>query len=144
MDLVGELLVSGLRKLQSRPVQVTRLCPPFKRCLTAGTPFRQSSPAFNCDRLLNRLWLYPKYLKKWQGRFDVFHIIDHSYGNLVNALGPAKTVVTCHDIDTFRCILEPRLERRSFLFRSMTRQILKGLQNANVIVCAIGCYLPRD
>jgi glycosyltransferase involved in cell wall biosynthesis len=91
--------------------------------------------AFSADRVLNRLHYYPKYLRKLKARFDVFHVVDHSYANLVNALLPAKTVVTCHDIDTFRCLLEPRVERRSFAFRAMTLRILKGIQNANAVVC---------
>ena len=135
MDLVAELLIKGLRQQQSSRVQVTRIRPRFKRSLTAVAPLRRSSRAFNADRLLNRLCFYPRYVRKVQGQFDVVHLADHSYGHLVSALNSAKTVVTCHDLDTFRCILEPELERRSFLFRAMTLQVLKGFQSANMVVC---------
>jgi hypothetical protein len=31
-------------------------------------------------------------------RADVFHIIDHSYGGIANALPAHRTIVTCHDL----------------------------------------------
>ena len=135
MDLVGELLIHGLRIQQSRSVQVTRICPPFKRLLSAFRLLGRNHLAFNGDRLLNRIRYYPEYLRKLKTRFDVFHIIDHSYGHLVSTLAPARTVVTCHDIDTFRCLIEPQLEHRSFAFRAMTLRILKGIQSANAVLC---------
>jgi glycosyltransferase involved in cell wall biosynthesis len=135
MDLVAELLMRGLCQQRSYRVEVTRIRPRFKRTLTAAAPLRRSSWAFNADRLLNRLCFYAKYLRELRGRFDIFHFVDHSYAHLVSAVEPARTVVTCHDLDTFRCILEPQLERRSFLFRSMSLRTLRGLQNANAIVC---------
>src|SRR5262249_53548024 len=69
------------------------------------------------------------------GRFDLFHIVDHSYAQLVHRLPAARTLVTCHDLDTFRSVLEPALERRSAAFRAMTRHILSGLQRAGHIAC---------
>jgi glycosyltransferase involved in cell wall biosynthesis len=135
MDLQGELLREGFRQRQLFQVDVTRIHPRFKRILTASPQLKRSSRAFNIDRLLNRFWFYPIYLGKLRDEFDLFHVVDHSYGHLVNALRRAKTVVSCHDLDSFRCILEPQQERRPFLFRAMTRQILKGLQRANVVVC---------
>jgi glycosyltransferase involved in cell wall biosynthesis len=43
--------------------------------------------------------------------------------------------VTCHDLDTFRSVLDPDRERRSPLFRAMTRHILMGLRKAGHIAC---------
>jgi glycosyltransferase involved in cell wall biosynthesis len=43
--------------------------------------------------------------------------------------------VTCHDLDTFRSVLDPALERRSAIFRAMTRHILSGLRKAGHIAC---------
>jgi glycosyltransferase involved in cell wall biosynthesis len=43
--------------------------------------------------------------------------------------------VTCHDIDTFRSVIEPEAEPRGALFRAMTRHILGGLRLAGHITC---------
>ena len=133
MDLVAELLIKGCRQTRSSLVSVTRIRPRFKHWLTAGGTLHPQ--AFKADRLLNRLCYYPMYLRTLRQRFDVFHIVDHSYAHLVSALQPARTVVTCHDVDTFRCILKPRLESRSFLFRAMTLLTLRGLRCARTVVC---------
>lgn len=48
---------------------------------------------------VRRFWranVYPNF-----GRFfqrEVNHILDHSYGHLLNILNPKRTVVTCHDL----------------------------------------------
>jgi len=46
-------------------------------------------------------------LKPQLDRFDLFHLVDHSYSQLIHDLPPGKAVITCHDLDTFRCVLEP-------------------------------------
>jgi glycosyltransferase involved in cell wall biosynthesis len=68
-------------------------------------------------------------------RFDLFHIVDHSYSHLVHRLPAARTLVTCHDLDTFRSVLEPEMELRPPIFRAMTRHILSGLRKAGHIAC---------
>ncbi|HEV3164255.1 MAG TPA: glycosyltransferase family 1 protein, partial [Isosphaeraceae bacterium] len=45
------------------------------------------------------------------------------------------TVVTCHDLDTFRCLLEPKREPRPRWFRAMARRILAGFQKAAMVAC---------
>lgn len=47
------------------------------------------------DRL-GRFMRYPQLLRRTKG--DVFHILDHSHANLVDALPVEKTLITCHDI----------------------------------------------
>jgi glycosyltransferase involved in cell wall biosynthesis len=69
------------------------------------------------------------------GDFDVFHVVDHSYAHLVHALPAERTVVTCHDLDAFRSVLDPSEERRSPPFRWMTRSILSGLRRAARVTC---------
>ena len=69
------------------------------------------------------------------GRFDLYHIIDHSYGQLVHALPPGRAVVTCHDLDAFRCLLEPAAEPRPAWFRAMAGRILSGLRKAAFVAC---------
>ena len=41
------------------------------------------------------------------GRFDLYHVVDHSYAQLALALPANRTIVSCHDIDTFRSLVEP-------------------------------------
>src|SRR5262249_41384900 len=67
--------------------------------------------------------------------FDLFHIIDHSYSHLAHLLPAGRVVVTCHDLQTFRCLLNPAREPRSWAFRLMTERILNGLQKADRISC---------
>jgi glycosyltransferase involved in cell wall biosynthesis len=62
-------------------------------------------------------------------------LADHSYSQLVHGLPPARTVVTCHDLDTFRCLWEPGHAGRGPLFTAMTRRILSGMQKAAHICC---------
>jgi glycosyltransferase involved in cell wall biosynthesis len=88
----------------------------------------------NTDRLVNRFFDYPQRLRK-QRDFDLFHIIDHSYAHLVHVLPAERVVVTCHDLDAFRCVLEPAQERRSRAFRSMAQRILDGLCKAARVAC---------
>jgi glycosyltransferase involved in cell wall biosynthesis len=89
-----------------------------------------SKLAQNADLLINRFVDYPFWLRAQRGDYDVFHLIDHSYSQLLHSLPPERTVVTCHDLDTFRCVLEPERERRPRWFRAITRRILKGFQRA--------------
>ena len=79
----------------------------MQRCF-GSVPVLGRRPWFrNADRLLNRFVNYPRYLRQHASEFDVFHIVDHSYAQLVHELPAARTVVTCHDLDTFRCLLDP-------------------------------------
>jgi glycosyltransferase involved in cell wall biosynthesis len=43
-------------------------------------------------------------------------------------------VVTCHDLDTFRCLLDPEREKRPRWFRAMTRRILEGFRQAAHVI----------
>jgi len=78
---------------------------------------------FNADRLLNRFWDYPRWLRPRVRDFDLFHLVDQSYSQLVHELPAHRTVVTCHDLDTFRSVFEPDKEPRSMVFRAMSRRI---------------------
>jgi glycosyltransferase involved in cell wall biosynthesis len=83
--------------------------------------------------LVNRLWDYPRHLRRRLHEFDLFHVVDHSYAQLVHVLPPERTGVFCHDLDTFRCLLEPARAPRPEWFRAMARRILRGLQKAAVV-----------
>jgi glycosyltransferase involved in cell wall biosynthesis len=130
MDLVADMLYAHLKR---EPVDVSLVRPKMVRRFSRDGDGR--GKRYTADRLTNRLWDYPRSLARLRGAFDVFHIVDHSYSQLVHALPPERTVITCHDLDTFRSVLEPRAEPRSWPFRVMTRQILAGFRKAARIVC---------
>ena len=93
---------------------------------------------FNADRVYNRFRDYPQWLRRQTDGFDLFHLADHSYAQLVHELPAQRTVVTCHDIDTFRCLWEKSPSRPSLsstLYRYLTRRTLSGLQKAARVVC---------
>ena len=90
----------------------------------------------NLDRFFNRFVVYPNYLKNNLGNTsDFFHLIDHSYSHLLHHLPSGRAGVYCHDLDSFRCVLDPALERRPFWFRKMTKRIFDGFLKARVVFC---------
>jgi glycosyltransferase involved in cell wall biosynthesis len=84
--------------------------------------------------LLNRFRDYPSWLRARQSDYDLFHVVDHSYAQLLYALPRQRTVVTCHDLDTFRCLLEPERESRPRWFRAMARRTLDGFRQAAHVI----------
>lgn len=126
MDLVAEMLVENLERECGSRFEPHTLRPPT-RC---------RFPLFrNTGRFAGRFWDYPRYLARRKAGFDLFHIVDHSYAHLVQELPAERTVVTCHDLDTFRCLLAPESEPRSMLFRRMTQRILDGMRKAAHVTC---------
>jgi glycosyltransferase involved in cell wall biosynthesis len=120
MDLVGQM----------HAVQLTALGVPYQ---SFAPPIRRRTPSFALDRLLFRFGDYPALARRL--KFEVFHVIDHSYSQLVHVLPPGRAVVTCHDIDTFRSVLEPRRDPRGLAFRLMTRRIISGFRQAAHVAC---------
>jgi glycosyltransferase involved in cell wall biosynthesis len=132
MDLAAELLVDGLRA-HAPGYAPTALRPrmprPFGRIAGDGPLAR------NADRLVGRYVAYPRWLRRHGGGYDLYHVADHSYAHLVHALPAARTVVTCHDLDAFRSLLEPARDPRPPWFRRMMRRVLTGLRRAAHVVC---------
>jgi glycosyltransferase involved in cell wall biosynthesis len=129
MDLAAELLVDALRA--HSPYAPTLLRPRMPR------PFgwTGAGAARNADRLLGRHVAYPRWLRRRADDFALFHVADHSYAQLVDALPAARTVVTCHDLDAFRSLLEPAREPRPVWFRRMMGRVLRGMRRAAHVVC---------
>jgi glycosyltransferase involved in cell wall biosynthesis len=132
MDLVAEMILAHLRRNHAGEVEAVRICPPYRHRLGRVTGIGR-----NADRVLNRYRDYPRYLNKLVHRepFDVYHVVDHSYAQLVHVLPTDRTVVTCHDLDAFRCLLRPELEPRPAWFRALARRTLLGLQKAAAVAC---------
>jgi glycosyltransferase involved in cell wall biosynthesis len=123
MELCGQYLAQGLRS--EHLADVTLHVPPFR----AYTETLLKSPiAKKVDTLVNRHFTYglPEPTK-----FDIHHVVDHSYGHLVHRLPTERTVVTCHDLN----IYERMQKDRSLAFQAMCRHILGGLSKAKWIIC---------
>jgi glycosyltransferase involved in cell wall biosynthesis len=137
MDLTGEMVLAHLARDCAETIEATGVCPPFHHRLTLWPLVARFPQARNADRLWNRFRDYPRALRRLAGagRFDLFHLVDHSYGQLIHELPPGRAVVTCHDLDTFRCLLEPVREPRPAWFRAMARYTLAGFQKAAAVVC---------
>ena len=135
MELVAEMLLKNLQVSHALIIDATRVCPPVKQRISHLHVFKRKNFACNADRFINRFWDYPRLVKRRREEFDLFHIVDHSYAQLVHQLPATRTIVTCHDIDTFRCVLNPQKERRSRPFVAMTNRILDGLRTAARVTC---------
>ena len=133
MDLVAEMLVGHLNTSPERAVSATAVRPSMRRRVSA--PGARRGRRFTADRLIGRFWDYPRRVSGIGSEFDLFHVIDHSYAHLVHHLPPGRRVVTCHDLDAFRSVLEPSREKRGAAFRAMTSRILSGIRKAERIAC---------
>ena len=132
MDRVADRLLAAISRDHAEVIEASSVCPPFQR---RATRWLSGSAPLNIDRALNRLVDYPRHAGALRSSHDVFHIVDHSYAQLVHRLPPGRAVVTCHDLDTFRSVLAPGDDPRSPLFKAMTRHILEGLKRAACVTC---------
>ena len=123
MDLVADMLMSHLTAEHAEAIEATLIRPAMPARVARGF-----------DRMAARFFDYPRALAALPS-FDVYHVVDHSYAHLLHGLPAGRTLVTCHDLDTFRSVLQPEEERRSLPFRWMTRRILSGLRLAAQVAC---------
>lgn len=125
MDLCAANLARSARQIAGVNVQLFE--PQFRRrwSLLPGRLAR------NVDRLRNRMKEYPRQLRGITA--DRFHVVDHSYSQLLHELPSGRAGVYCYDLDTFRCILTPAAEPRPAWFISMTQRILDGLKSAALV-----------
>jgi len=135
MDLFGDMLARCYQADHAAEISVEQLRPPLRARFSRLPVRRGAASLWNADRLINRFFDYPRWLKKQAARFDLFHLIDHSYGQLASELPAGSTVVTCHDLDTFRCLLEPNLEPRPLWFHQMVRKTLNGFLACSHVLC---------
>ena len=134
MNLVADMLLQHLQQEHAATITPVLVRPPMPRRLSRGAP-GESGRADTIDRVVARQWDYPRVASRLDSSFDVFHVIDHTYAHLVHSLPAGKTVVTCHDVDAFRSVLEPNAEPRSAPYRWMASRILSGLRAAAHVPC---------
>jgi glycosyltransferase involved in cell wall biosynthesis len=132
MDLCAEML---LAHVESRDFELVDLRPAYQRFPGGGRGGERSSGGLirRLERVWNRMRVYPRALSEFAGSLDAMHVVDHSYAHLLLDHPARVGGAYCHDLDTFRCLLEPDRERRSRAFRAMTKRILRGLQYAKVV-----------
>jgi glycosyltransferase involved in cell wall biosynthesis len=133
MDLCGDMLLNHLAREGPLAVEATRVCPPFRRFAARIPVVGRGGAAFNADRALNRFVHFPRQARRVSDQFDLFHIADHTYSQLVHVLPAGRTGVYCHDLDAFRCLLDPLAQPRSQWFRALSQRILNGLRKAAVV-----------
>lgn len=133
MDLVADMLLNQLEQNHSNEFAVTRICPPLRRRFSRSDS--NAGKLFNADRFLNRFLDYPQHARTIRTEFDLFHVVDHSYAQLLLDLPAERTVVTCHDLDTFQSLLNPEREPRSLAFRKMMERTLDGFRRAARVTC---------
>ena len=129
MDLAGNMLARELRNLYSLSFVTAQLRPHYSR------HFQKCRLVDKAERAFNRFAKYPLWLLRQRKKFDLFHIVDHSYAHLAHYVPAERTIVTCNDTDAFRCLLEPPQEERSLPFKQMTARILAGLKRAAQVIC---------
>jgi glycosyltransferase involved in cell wall biosynthesis len=128
MDLTADMLVEHLQSVAG--LQVRRVEPPFRRRVGH---LSGSDGGAVVDRVVNRFFDYPRWLRNQSMDDDVFHIVDHSYAHLVAALPADRTVVTCHDVDAFRPFTVDG--SRSKLPLPLARRVLDGFRRCRLVTC---------
>ncbi len=133
MDFCAEMLHRQLQTHHAAAVESTHYIPRWCGIATKTPILKNKRAALNADRMLNRFLFYPRLVKPLRPKFDLFHVVDHTYAQLVHKLPPQLTGVFCHDIDAFRSILEPVKEPRPRWYRKMARHQLAGMQKAALV-----------
>ncbi len=130
MDLVADMLLAQIPAVSGGSIAATRLCPTPARTWTRMPLVGRTPSAALADRLVGRLWTYPRWLAPLAADFDLFHVVDHSYAHLVRVLPASRTVVSCHDLDAVRGAL-PGSRERYRLSTLLAGAILDGLALAH-------------
>ena len=83
------------------------------------------SPSTKIRPSLYKIFIYPLKISK---AYDVYHILDHSYGNLAYILPKNKLVITCHDL------IPLKIEGIKFRARLSFKYYISGLRRARIIL----------
>jgi glycosyltransferase involved in cell wall biosynthesis len=131
MDLVAEMLLRHLQMEHADSYRTAPVHPRFSGFFKAVPALRERT-AWNADRLLTRFLTYPAQLIARKREFDLFHVADHSYSQLVHVLPSEFTGVFCHDLDAFACLIRPNDAAPAWR-KAIARAQLSGLQRATVV-----------
>ncbi|MCP9849446.1 glycosyltransferase [Cyanobium sp. Morenito 9A2] len=138
MQVCGDQLFEALR--HGHPEFCTERLQPVYRAVLSSPPQgrRLRKLTTGADKMLNRYIVYPRFLRQRAGRFDLFHICDHSYASLVHHLPADRVGVLCHDVDVFRSVFQPKLYPRSPRYNAMQRHALAGLAKVAIVFHTTG------
>ena len=130
MDLVGDMLTDRLAHEHQNDISAEQIVPRMPQ------PFGNHFEGVlkNAHRVMGRFRSYPQEVRKLRNRFDLFHIVDHSYAHLALELPPERVIITCHDLDAFAVLL-PGSRRRGLFQKTMAKRLLDGLQRAAWVTC---------
>jgi glycosyltransferase involved in cell wall biosynthesis len=133
MDLVGEMLLAQWRARPATSVVASRISVPIPRVFRRFSAITETRGAFNADRALSRYVAYPFRAAAARRHDRLFHVVDHSYAQLVHVLPPERTGVYCHDLDAFSPLLGKDRDTQPRWSRALAWILLKGLQSAAVV-----------
>jgi glycosyltransferase involved in cell wall biosynthesis len=146
MDLVGEMFVDQCRSTFAARVEVQPMTLSIPRVVRRLPAAASKRLALNADRALARYVAYPLRAVAARRPGRLYHVVDHSYAQLVHALPATRTGVYCHDLDAFRAVLSPEEHPRSRWFRALSSAILAGVRAAAIVFYStreIGLGLER-
>jgi glycosyltransferase involved in cell wall biosynthesis len=133
MNLAGEMLLTEWKTSFASQVEPTGFSIDLPQVARRLPSLARSKTALQFDKLAGRFLVYPPIVARERSRHDFFHVVDHSYAQLVHALPRARTGVYCHDLNAFRSIVAPAKQRRSAWFRGIQGVTLAGLRSARVV-----------
>jgi glycosyltransferase involved in cell wall biosynthesis len=132
MELAAEMIPAALEEAAPGRLTADILRPAMRRRFTREPA--DNGRKFNADRLLNRFWDYPRWLRGQRKEYDLFHLADHSYAQMAHELPAERLVITCHDVDTFRCLWGED-GARNIVYRRLVERTLAGLRRAARVIC---------
>lgn len=131
MDYVAEMLVKHLQEEHADKFETVAVKPRFFGGFER-LPGLEPRKAWNADRFVTRFLTYPLEMVLKRGQFDLFHVADHTYAQLVHVLPAGRTGVFCHDLDAFAPVLG-QANSVPIWRREMARVQLRGLRRAAVV-----------
>jgi glycosyltransferase involved in cell wall biosynthesis len=131
MDYVAEMLVKHLQEEHADKFETVAVKPRFFGAFER-LPGLERRKAWNADRFVTRFLTYPLEMVLKRGHFDLFHVADHTYAQLVHVLPADRTGVFCHDLDAFEPVLG-QSKSVPIWRREMARVQLRGLRRAAVV-----------
>jgi glycosyltransferase involved in cell wall biosynthesis len=137
MDLVADMIVTGVSRFGKGAFSAAQIRPEFTPRASRLPFVGRRKSVVNLDRLINRFCDYAAHIRQRRSGFDLFHVIDHSYAQLVHELPAERTVVTCHDLELFRCLIGE--DSRPAWFRVMASRVLRGMQKAAHVIAVSDC-----